>query len=185
MNQEWNIKSRGEACQKCSRSFADGEAFSSSLVFGEGGYSRGDFCEACWTSSPQEGTLSVWRTIFKMPAPPPDEPLKKETAESLLRELMETEDAAHRNVIFILAVMLERRRILAEKDVQVREDGVKIRVYEHKKTGETFVVPDPELKLRELETVQQEVLNMLGGKPMTQGEAVAETPAAPPAPPAE
>jgi hypothetical protein len=163
MNQEWNIQSRGETCGKCSRAFADGEGFFSCLTFGEEGYARGDFCDACWKADPHARALSVWRAIFKLPAPPPDEPLKKETAESLLRELMETEDPAHRNVIFILAVMLERRRILAEKEVQIQKDGRKIRVYEHKKTGETFVISDPELKLRELEEVQKEVLAMLGG----------------------
>ena len=100
-----------------------------------------------------------------MPPPPPEEALKKETAESLLRQLIEKEDPAHANTIYILAVMLERRRILVERDVQIREDGSKLRVYEHKKTGEMFLILDPELKLAELELVQEEVVIMLGGKP--------------------
>ncbi len=93
------------------------------------------------------------------------EALRKETAESLLRELMETEDPSKRNVIFILAVMLERRRLLVEKEVQIQPDGVKIRVYEHKQTGESFVVPDPQLKLAEIESVQREVMELLGIRP--------------------
>ena len=163
MNQEWNIKSRGEACGKCTHVFTDGEGFYSYLMFNEDGYARGDFCETCWKAEAHAKAVSVWRTVFKLPPPPAEEALKKETAESLLRELMETDNPAHRNVIFILAVMLERRRIFSEKEVQIQKDGQKIRVYEHKKTGETFVIPDPELKLRELETVQNEVLAMLGG----------------------
>jgi hypothetical protein len=75
------------------------------------------------------------------------------------------EDADDTNAIYILAVMLERKRILVEKDVQTREDKTKIRVYEHKKTGETFLVIDPELKLAEIEKVQEEVVGLLGGKP--------------------
>ena len=161
--QEWNIKERGEACQTCGRGFADKEEFYSHLTFGEEGYVRRDYCLACWQEPSKQGALSVWKSEFHVPAPPPPEPLKKETAESLLRQLMETEDPAKRNTIYILAVMLERRRILVEQDVQVRDDGVKVRVYEHRKTGETFLVPDPGLRLAELTKVQEEVITMLGG----------------------
>ena len=87
----------------------------------------------------------------------------KETAESLLRQLIEVEDPSKTNVMYILAVMLERRRIFAERDVQERRDGMKIRVYEHKKTGETFLIPDPQLKLSDIHHVQEEVVAMLGG----------------------
>ena len=63
----------------------------------------------------------------------------------------------------ILAVMLERRRIMVEKEVQTPEgSGTKIRVYEHKQTGESFVVPDPQLSLSEIEHVQREVIELLG-----------------------
>jgi len=162
MNQEWNIRARGEQCGQCGQPFADNETFVSRLVFDPEGYRRDDFCAACWAPRSGEGGLSVWRPVYKKPPPPRAEPLKKETAESLLRQLMESDDPQNRNVIYILAVMLERRRILAERDVQTRADGVKIRVYEHKQSGETFLIPDPELKLRELTAVQAEVLERLG-----------------------
>jgi hypothetical protein len=75
------------------------------------------------------------------------------------------EDADDTNAIYILAVMLERKKILIEKDVQIRADKTKVRVYEHKTTGETFLVIDPELKLAEIEKVQEAVVGLLGGKP--------------------
>ena len=161
-NQEWNIKPRGEQCSGCSRAFADQEDFYSRLTFGQDGYARQDYCATCWQGPVRQGALSVWKSVFKVPPPPPPEPIKKETAESLLRELMQTEDPSKRNAIYILAVMLERRRILVERDVQMRDDGVKVRVYEHRKTGETFLVPDPQLHLAELRQVQTEVLALLG-----------------------
>jgi len=64
--------------------------------------------------------------------------------------------------MYILAIMLERKRILAEKDIQKREDGTKVIVYEHKKTGEVFLIPDPGLQLDQLEHVQIEVVDLLG-----------------------
>ena len=76
-------------------------------------------------------------------------------------------------MVFILTVMLERKRILAEKDVQIRDDGVKVRIYEHKKTGETFLVSDPGLKLAELEQVQEEVVALLGGGKKNEEEVAA------------
>ncbi len=179
-NQEWNIKPRGETCIACGKAFADQEAFFSRLTFGAEGYIRRDSCAACWKEPAKEGALSVWKSAFKVPPPPPPEPIKKETAESLLRELMQTDDPAKRNTIYILAVMLERRRVFVERDVQTREDGVKVRVYEHRKTGETFLVPDPGLHLAELTQVQQEVLAMLGG-----GSAASEAPPAPVETPAD
>ena len=183
MNQEWNIKGAANICHGCQKNFADQETFYSRLSFEQEGYARRDFCGVCWQEGARAGSLSVWKSVFRAPEPPAQEPLKKETAESLLRELMLTEDPANRNLIFILAVMLERRRMLVERDVQTREDGVKVRVYEHKATGETFLVPDPQLKLSELEQVQTEVVARLGGS-VPAAPTTAPTPTEPP-PPAE
>lgn len=164
MNAEWNLRACADQCAACPRKFADREAVMSRLRFTPDGYLREDYCAACWPGRQPgpEAEVSAWAASWIAPAPPAPEPLRKETAESLLRELMETDDPSRRNVIFILAVMLERRRILAEREVQLQPDGRKIRVYEHKQTGESFVVPDPQLRLREIETVQREVMELLG-----------------------
>lgn len=168
MNSEWNIRSCADQCAACQKKFSDRETLMSRLRFSTEGYLREDFCSACWPSRSmgEGGEVSVWSAIWTAPEQKAAEPLKKETAESLLRELMETDDPSKRNVIFILAVMLERRRILVEKEVQVTEsNGLKIRVYEHKQTGESFVVPDPQLRLKEIESVQREVMELLGIPP--------------------
>lgn len=167
MNSEWNIRSCADLCVACQTKFADRESLMSCLRFTEEGYVREDFCTSCWLARNAEagGAVSAWAATWFAPEKKTTESLKKETAESLLRELMETEDPSKRNVIFILAVMLERRRILVEKEVQLQPDGQKIRVYEHKQTGESFVVPDPQLRLKEIESVQMEVMELLGIPP--------------------
>lgn len=176
MAQDWDIKPRGESCSVCETPFADGQRYFAALTFGKEGYMRTDYCETCWAAREDEGTpYSMWQGTFIMPPPAPEEPLKKETAESLLRRLMEDEDPSKVNAIYILAVMLERKRILVERDIRVREnDDMMIRVYEHRKSGETFLVPDPRLGFEELETVQQEVADMLG---WTRKDEEAEAPA--------
>ena len=169
MSQEWDIKPRGDACTVCETAFADGQSYVSALVFTEeAGYARRDCCESCWKErQPETAPFSTWRGVFEMPPPPAEEPFKKENAESLLRKLMEDEDEANLNAIYILAVMLERKRMLVEKAVQTRDDGVLIRVYEYRKTGETFLIPDPQLQLDQLEDIQDEVALLLGAKPRT------------------
>jgi hypothetical protein len=180
MAQDWDIKSRSIACEACSAPFQDNQSYFSCLRFTEAGYLRGDFCAGCWDAkAPEEKAFSNWQGTFHVPPPKPDEPLKKETAETLLRRLVEDADPTQTSVIFILAVMLERKKLLEEKDARLVE-GITVRVYEHRKTGETFVVNDPGLRLDQLEKVQQDVVTMLegGGAPAAPAAADTTEPAA-------
>ena len=163
MTQDWDIQARGDQCRQCETSFEGGQAYVSALSFGSEGYTRDDYCDGCWKQHETDATaFSVWRGIYKIPPPPPAEPLKKETAESLLRKLIEEGDGSKESVIYILAVMLERKKSLVEREVQQRADGVTLRVYEHRKSGETFVISDPQLTLDQLEPVQRDVVALMG-----------------------
>jgi hypothetical protein len=56
-------------------------------------------------------------------------------------------------------------------------DAGRILMYENKKTGEVFIVRDPELRLDEIAAMQEEVATLLG---FTKSESKpARTPAAP------
>ena len=161
MAQDWDIKSRSAVCSTCSAPFQE---VYSALVRNEEGYTRIDYCENCRQHEAESpDPYSNWQGVFRKPPPEPEELLKKETAESLLRRFIEKEDESKKNVVYILAVMLERKRILVERDVQIRADGTKTLVYEHRKTGESFVVFDPRLELDQLDHVEEEVRALLGG----------------------
>jgi len=161
-SQEWEIKPRAAACAQCARPFDKDQVYVSSLRLSGAEYVRVDCCENCWKNAPVLEAFSVWRGTFQPDVKPP-EVLKKETAESLLRKLVAKNDPQYRNAIFILAVMLERRRILAEKEVHRKEGLELLRVYEHRKSGETFIVSDPLLSLDQLGHVQAEVAALLSG----------------------
>lgn len=165
MAQDWDIKPRSNVCHKCERPFEDRQPYFSALVFEEkSGYVRADYCFLCWHDMKTDASpYSSWRGTFHVPPPPKEEALKKETAESLLREFMSGDDPSRKNVIYILAVMLERRKTLVERDVRKKDNGELLRVYEHRGTGETFIIPDPGLELDRLEDIQQEVVKMLSG----------------------
>lgn len=166
MSQEWNIRPRGTICSACQKSFADGQDYFTRLTFQELDYSRGDYCATCWeTEAPRQSGYSSWKGIFRVPPTEPDRRVRKETAESLLRDLLEEDDPSRRSVIYILAVMLERQRVLVERDVKTVEDGRRVVAYEYRKTGETLVITDPQLKLSEIEPLQQEIMKLLTGQP--------------------
>ncbi|MCB1070108.1 MAG: hypothetical protein KDL31_07110 [Kiritimatiellae bacterium] len=162
MAQDWDIKSRSRVCTVTGQPFEDGQVIYTSLKLGPEGYERTDVAESAWNEELHNQALSTWKSVYHAPPPPTAEPLKKETAETLLRQFISREDDAKVAVMFILAVMLERKRELIERDVQEREDGTRLRIYEHRKTGEMFALVDPDLRLDDLSTVQQEVRELLG-----------------------
>ncbi|MEI6970632.1 MAG: hypothetical protein WCL44_03865 [bacterium] len=164
MSQDWNIQACSGKCGKCDVPFLEDQPYVSTLISAQEGFERRDFCEMCW-DKPDVGRIvnhSSWKGVFKPPEPPAKEVLKKENAESLLRNYMEIGDPANKNVVYVLAVMLERKKIFVERDIQLKDDGTQVLVYEHKKTGEIFMIPDPRLRLAQLESVQTEVAGLLG-----------------------
>ena len=158
---EWDIQSRSSACTACAKPFADHETYHSLLAFGAAGYERRDLCGTCFGQTTREGALSYWQGEYKAPPPPAPEAIEKESAETLLRKYIESTDPSHAAVRYILAVMLERKRILKSRDTIRDEQGNELLVYEHVRTGESFTVPDPHLRLDQLQEVQEQVSSLL------------------------
>ena len=161
---EWNIQSRGHACQSCNRPFTDGETYHTILFDEKRDFQRTDVCQKCWTeqfseSRDRKGFISCWHATYEVP-PAPVEVIQKENAETLLRKLIELNDPKFTAASYILAVMLERKRILKVKE-QIRTEGKRIFVYEQPKTGDVFTIPDPDLQLNQLDEVQRDVAQLL------------------------
>jgi hypothetical protein len=163
---DWNIQSRAAACEACGKPFADRDAFHT-LLFDERSefLHRSDVCEACWQSQfsdgarARKGFISHWQGIYEAPAPAADA-IHKDTAETLLRKLIEQNDPRYAPAGYILAVMLERKRVLKVKEEVVR-DGKRVFIYEQPKTGDVFTITDPTLRLDQLEEVQRDVAALL------------------------
>lgn len=163
MQQDWTIQSRADKCAVTGAPFADGEYFYTLLFDDPAGLRREDLSEAAWKDrNDNRQPFSFWRSKFEAPPPAAPEPIGKQTAEDLLRQYMEQDSAQHAAARYLLAVMLERKRLLKEVESKRTADGKLTRIYEHTKTGEVFVVPDPQLRLDQIEQVQQEVSSLLG-----------------------
>ena len=162
---EWNIQSRAHACSACSKPFADREVYHTLLFDEAPDFRRSDICDACWQKQYSQGArdrkgfISYWQGVYAAP-PPPADAIKRETAESLLRKLIELNDPQYIPAGFILAVMLERKRLLKVKE-QIVRDGQRVFIYEHPASGDLFTITDPALQLNQLEQVQRDVAALL------------------------
>ena len=77
-----------------------------------------------------------------------------------MRRLLAENNPATANACYVLAVMLERKRVLKPVKAEQAEDRP-VLIYEHAKTGDVFIVPGVQLRLAELEQVQNEVAQQL------------------------
>jgi hypothetical protein len=186
---EWNIQSRSHTCQACQTHFLDKQVYHTLLSDEKQGLNRLDICENCWHSqysqggNDRKGFISYWHGVYHARPLAPPEAIQKENAESLLRKLIELNDPQHAAATYILAVMLERKRLLKVKEQIKREGGQRIFVYEHPKTGDIFTIPDPNLQLNQLQEVQHDVAHLLehglGAPEPLASESPAEAPAGP------
>jgi hypothetical protein len=187
----WHVRSRSRECAATGRAFADGETIITALYPDpeSSGYLRRDYAIEAWKNLPAaaETAFSFWKTIFSTPTGNEREnPVEKLSAEELLSRLVEEDEDHTENTRYILAVMLERQKLLRETDSQRTPNGI-LRVYEHRKTGEVYLIRDPDIPLNQVEAVQNEVIILLENNgriptPMveepTPAEPVAEEPQA-------
>ena len=158
MQADWEIKSRAHQCSRSGREFVEGEFFYTLLIREGEGFRREDLSEEAWKERNDNiQPFSFWRSKYDPPAPPPAEPLPRDDAEGLLRRLIQENDPAYANVRYILALMLERKRVI--RPLESSDDDML--VYEHLSTGETLVLANPKLSFDRIPEVQREVSALL------------------------
>ena len=163
MNQDWTIQRRADCCALSGEPFQDGDFFYTLLYYEKGEFRREDVSDAAWKARNENiQPFSFWRSKFETPPPAAPETLGKQTAEDLLRRYMAEQSPELSNARFILAIMLERKKLLKEIETRRGEDGSLTRIYEHVKSGEVFIIPDPQLRLDQIAEVQTQVAGLLG-----------------------
>jgi hypothetical protein len=157
---EWAIKHRADFCAVSRRPFAPGEYFYTLLYHHPDGYRREDLSQEAWQNRNENiRPFSFWKSRYEPLPSKPAEPVPKENAEQLFRRLMAS-DSPPANACYVLAAMLERKRVLKQVNSEQGPKG-RVLIYEQGSTGDVFIVPDPQLRLDELETVQNEVAELL------------------------
>jgi hypothetical protein len=158
---EWAIRHRADFCAVTHRPFVPGEYFYTLLYYDTDGYRREDLSEQAWQNRNENiRPFSFWKSRYEPLPPKRAEPVPKENAEQLFRRLMAS-DCPPVNSCYVLAAMLERKRVLKQMKIESRDGGSRVLIYEQGSTGDVFLVPDPQLHLDELESVQDEVAQLL------------------------
>ena len=177
MIQNWSIRSRSHQCALSGRAFVEGEVFHTAIYFDpeSGGYLRRDVGLDAWKDELAERTpIAYWRTAYSpQVVEQRPEVTSKESAMALLQRFVEEDEPQTEDARYILALMLERKRILSPTATKETEHG-RMLFYENKKTSEVFMIRDPELRLDELAQMQDEVAMLLGfGGPAAEAAKVA------------
>jgi hypothetical protein len=163
---DWNLQSRARVCAGCGNSFADRDTYHTLLFDERAEFRRSDVCQTCWErqfsqgARERKGFISYWQGVYEAPPPRPSEPIQRDTAESLLRKLIELGDPRYAPAGYILAVMLERKRLLKVREQRLC-DGRRVFLYEQPRTGDLFTIVDPGLQLDQLAAVQHDVAALL------------------------
>jgi len=170
LTESWHVRNRSRECSITHTPFTEGQPIVTALFPDpeSSGYLRKDFCENAWNERVADAEIpfSHWRTKFQ-PAPVNDTTpaVTKQNAEELLRTMVEEDQEHTENTRYILAVMLERQKLLRETDSQPTAGGT-LRIYEHRKTGEVYIVKDPNIPLDQVEKIQEEVIQLLSPRPV-------------------
>jgi hypothetical protein len=165
ITENWNLRSRAHACAHSNEPFTEGETFVTSLYEDASSEElvRADYSLTSWeVVAAERPVFSFWRSVYETPKTVAKaEVVEKSSAEGMLRKLVEDDLPGTESTRYILAVMLERKRLLKQTATRETEDATFL-IYEQPKTGEVYIIRDPDLKLSEVEAVQREVSLLLG-----------------------
>lgn len=147
-------------CTVTGRELQPGERFYGVLVEEEGKLIRKDYAADCW-QGPPERAFSFWAGRV----PPRETNRRPKIDDELLfdcfRRLDNPEDEGRVQFRFVVALLLMRRKRLRFEEAISHEDGEVLRLRDGR-TRELYDVMNPRLDDEQIQTVQDEVLHVLG-----------------------
>ena len=165
---EWKIQNHGSTCSECDKPFEDKQSYRTLLYEADGELLRKDLCTGCYKlvektlfQSTNEW-ISSWQGKYKKPPPKPKEAVQKDQTEKVLMEIVSEpeENTALPGTLYILAAMLERKRILKIRDT-IQKKEKRIFVYEHNKSGDVFTIDDVKLSNQDWLDVHNQVTGLM------------------------
>ena len=164
MANEWQMPRAGRACASCSRTFDADETFRASLYEARGTYERRDFCLTC--SPPQEpAPVGTWQT--RRPAAAAGKKAVAFDREAIYRFFQRLEEAdtpEQRQLRFVLALLLWRKRVL-KFTATLETDAGECWDFQAPAWGETHRVRRPALAEDQLERLSLQLDQLLSAGP--------------------
>jgi hypothetical protein len=118
---EWTFRRREAACQACGRPFADGERHASSLAVVGEVLAREDACTGCWVARSPRDDLFHWFTRHRLGKRGLQ--LDLGTLEALFVRLESRAESRVREMRYLLALLLVRKRRLRIDRIRREPDG--------------------------------------------------------------
>lgn len=157
---DYQIQTTTRRCAITGEEFRKGERFYSVLLEEAGKFVRKDYSEKAW-QGPPEGSLGFWKTRCSDSATPRRPPIDDEMLMECLIRLEGDTEASKIAFRYVLALLLVRRKRLRLEDV-VREQDREALLLRCTRKGDRYRVTDPGLSDTELETVQDDIFQVLG-----------------------
>ena len=153
----WQMREVSKNCSVCGQPFKDGQPYQSVLEIEHNDLlclsaRRSDCCLPCWQARPTDKPAAdatvdsySWQGAFRSRDKKDSSAVHKGRLETMLAFLSENVGAQERrmaNLLFALAVILERKKVLAP--CPSTAENPSMLVFTHTKSGESFLLRPPE-----------------------------------------
>ena len=145
-------------CYETEHEFQPGEAFYSVLVADGAAIERRDYSLDAWKGEP-DGAIGWWKS--RMPGL--DAKRKRWAPNDVMLDFFDelVDDPARQDMLYVLSLLLVRRRIFRHEDIEVDADGEESMVVYCPRRDETYriaaTMPDPS----RIEEIQEELAQLL------------------------
>jgi hypothetical protein len=154
MIESWKLSKSSFVCLRCGAEFRQAQPFFSALIEQPPDFTRQDFCMACWEQAPKQDAFCFWksRRLANDRRPKVD----VEVVFDLFNNLENAEGSEKREMRFVLALYLARRKALRFLSVK-REDDRELLQFCRPRLREVFSVEDPNLTEEQINLTTQKI----------------------------
>ncbi len=164
MAKDWDsVVKRNGQCSKCEKSFEEHQEYYACLKETQEGFERYEYCPDCWDDKFREESFSFWKARV-----PGREEKKKllvdnEILIEFFKRLTESDDESKQGFIFVLALILMRKRILKYLNTKTTDDGKEIWIMKLSKEDKEYHIVNPHLDDQQIEQIREGLGNILAG----------------------
>lgn len=157
---DYQIQPHTRRCAATGRDLQPGERYYTALVEEGDLFVRQDFSSQAW-QGPPAGAFSFWSGRVPQPNETAKPRFDDDVLEECFQRLQEQGERSRVNFRYVVALLLIRRKRLRFEQT-IDADGVEQLELSNIKTGEKYLVLNPQLTDEQMAEVQSEVFRVLG-----------------------
>ncbi|MBM4053116.1 MAG: hypothetical protein FJ264_00285 [Planctomycetes bacterium] len=157
---EWKISKGNTECSACEKKFEEEEEYYSALFDENESFSRKDFCAVCWKKDALAHLFSFWKTRVLRQDKPVQRLVNISVILDIFCRLEGSEETHKKNLRYVLALYLMRKKIFKFKDLQ-KQEGAECIVVQYPKENKEYFVFNPNINEAEIESLTSEMSQLL------------------------